>query len=576
MPIPLRFLPVVERELRVASRRRGTFAVRAIAVAIALAAVTLVFLSQPVHPRNSIAQQSQSLFVTLTVLAFLYALLSGVMTTADCISEEKREGTLGLLFLTDLRGFDVIAGKGLASSLRAVSALVALLPLTAIPLLMGGVDAAAVVASAAVLLNTLFLSLAMGLFASAVVSDARRAAGLTLSLLLVQILLLPLGWGILLEYLPRSWVGGTTTTPGGWGGPGMQFVLSLDPAVALGMAWRMGAASAVPAEDFWRALAWQHGLVWVFVGLACVILPRNWRDPVDAQRVGGRAGSGNRAARTRRGWLEEDPFVWLVLRERRSTVGLWAGLAVIAGVWAWGYWQLKEEWMDPMVVLVTLFFAALWLKNGVSTAACRALYEQRRSGALELVLCTPTTGLRMAAGIVRGLRRWITLPVGVVLLVSAVALVVAARSPRGGAELQEVLALAGVGTGVMILDLWTLMWAGLWWGLSSSRFSRAHGITVAVVLALPWVLFFVTMILAGILVDALDLSGLPEPTLSMILGWWAILSVAVDGWVLRRSRSRLVAGLRDLALHNHGEGAEGRPAVGTPGSMPPGAPRHEF
>jgi len=33
----------------------------------------------------------------------------GVLITADCLSEEKREGTLGLLFLTDLKGYDVVA-----------------------------------------------------------------------------------------------------------------------------------------------------------------------------------------------------------------------------------------------------------------------------------------------------------------------------------------------------------------------------------------------------------------------------------------------------------------------------------
>lgn len=546
---------------------------RAFAVAIALAAVTLVFLSQP---RDSIARQSQSLFVTLSILAFLYALLSGVLTTADCISEEKREGTLGLLFLTDLRGFDVIAGKGLASSLRAVSALVALLPLTAIPLLMGGVDAAAVTASGAVLLNTLFLSLAMGLFASAVASDARRAAGITFSLLLGLILLLPLLWGMLLEYLPRSWVPAPPTSSFGmWGGPGMQTVLSINPAVLLGMAWRLGATPPVPAADFWPALAGQHALAWAFVGLACFILPRNWRDPVDAQRVGARVRAGDRASRSRRRWLEDDPFVWFILRERRATIGLWAGLVVIAGVWGWGWWELKDEWMDPMVVLVTLFFAALWLKNGVSTAACRSLHEQRRSGALELVLCTPTTGRRLASGLVRGLRRWITVPVCLVLLVGALVMLLAARSPRGASGIQEVLALAGVGIGVLILDLWTLMWAGMWQGLSATRVSRAHGTTLALVLALPWLLFFVTMILIGILVDALDWSGLPEPTLPMILGWWAFLSVGVDLWVLRRSRVRLLAGLRDLALGSHGGETGAGPAAAMARSMAAGgAPRH--
>jgi hypothetical protein len=56
------------------------------------------------------AQAGASLFVTLSNIAFMACLAAGALLTADCISEEKREGTLGLLFLTDLRGRDVVFG----------------------------------------------------------------------------------------------------------------------------------------------------------------------------------------------------------------------------------------------------------------------------------------------------------------------------------------------------------------------------------------------------------------------------------------------------------------------------------
>ena len=46
------------------------------------------------------------IFKALTALSVFYCLISGRLTTVDCISEEKREGTLGLLFLTDLKGYD--------------------------------------------------------------------------------------------------------------------------------------------------------------------------------------------------------------------------------------------------------------------------------------------------------------------------------------------------------------------------------------------------------------------------------------------------------------------------------------
>ena len=66
-------------------------------------------------------------------------LLAGIFTTADCLSEEKREGTLGLLFLTDLKGYDIVLGKIVAASVNWFFGLLALFPVLALSLLMGGV-----------------------------------------------------------------------------------------------------------------------------------------------------------------------------------------------------------------------------------------------------------------------------------------------------------------------------------------------------------------------------------------------------------------------------------------------------
>ena len=101
------FLPIVARELRVAARRRGTYWVRSGAALGILVIGTWFFLLKQGQPPQGIAM---GLFLILTGSAVLYCLLSGVWFTADCLSEEKREGTLGLLFLTDLKGYDVVFG----------------------------------------------------------------------------------------------------------------------------------------------------------------------------------------------------------------------------------------------------------------------------------------------------------------------------------------------------------------------------------------------------------------------------------------------------------------------------------
>ena len=112
---PVIFLPVAERELRVASRRPGTSRTRVLGVLVALV-VALLFLGLWAFDSSSFSgfSHGRTLFNVLIWLTFFAALASGLFLTADSISEEKREGTFGLLFLTDLRGYDVVLGKLLA------------------------------------------------------------------------------------------------------------------------------------------------------------------------------------------------------------------------------------------------------------------------------------------------------------------------------------------------------------------------------------------------------------------------------------------------------------------------------
>src|SRR5437867_3045488 len=116
------FLPIVARELRVRARQKVTHRFR---VGTAIVAMLLVLFM--------LQMGGQRTFHTLAWLAFAFCLFEGTRTTADCLSEEKRAGTLGLLFLTDLRGYDVVLGKFIAASLNSFYALLAILPPFALP-----------------------------------------------------------------------------------------------------------------------------------------------------------------------------------------------------------------------------------------------------------------------------------------------------------------------------------------------------------------------------------------------------------------------------------------------------------
>src|SRR5688572_11618485 len=87
------FLPVADRELRVRARQKATFRAR---VGAALAACLIIgFFLVTSTWRFSPAAMGKSVFWFLSGLTFLWCLFEGPRNTADALSEEKREGTLG-------------------------------------------------------------------------------------------------------------------------------------------------------------------------------------------------------------------------------------------------------------------------------------------------------------------------------------------------------------------------------------------------------------------------------------------------------------------------------------------------
>src|SRR6266568_7874085 len=254
-------LPIVRRELRVAARKRITFWLR---VASAITAVVLGSgcLLMGGWQGVGTAQIGSILFYALTWTCLAAALSAGLFFTSDCLSEEKREGTLGFLFLTDLRGYDVAGGKLLASSLRGFFALLAVLPVLAVTLLMGGVTGAQFWKTSLALVNALFFSLAAGLLVSALSRDAQKALGATLLMLLL-------------------WT---------FGGPVTDAIVAgvkkraFNPALSLSSpAYAFCTAGDWGRSLYWRGLGMSHALGWVWFGLASFLVPRLWQERANAQ-----------------------------------------------------------------------------------------------------------------------------------------------------------------------------------------------------------------------------------------------------------------------------------------------------
>jgi len=132
------FLPIVDRETArggaAARHVLGACAGRVGAVAIG-AWCLLVMAKQP-----SNINRENLLSPALSTLAFGYALLRACRSRR-CLSEEKREGPR-LLFLTDLKGYDVVLGKLAANFFEFAVRHGAIFPVYGHPLLLGGVTPA--------------------------------------------------------------------------------------------------------------------------------------------------------------------------------------------------------------------------------------------------------------------------------------------------------------------------------------------------------------------------------------------------------------------------------------------------
>src|SRR4051794_10475907 len=260
-------LPIVARELRVASRRRSTYWLRTGAALALIIMGTWFFLMM----QNQSAQQiAQVLFGILTGISVLYCLLSGIRSTADCLSEEKREGTLGLLFLTDLKGYDVVLGKLAANSLNALYGVLAVVPMLAIPLLMGGVTVGEFGRMSLVAINTLFFSLTLGICVSAMSRSGRKSVAMTFLIILVFTALLP-ALGTWLAVIAKA------------NGPKPMFLL---PSAGYAFFLAFDVNFKTGMRQFWSSLLLLHVSGWVFLVAASLIAPRSWQDkPVGVQRL---------------------------------------------------------------------------------------------------------------------------------------------------------------------------------------------------------------------------------------------------------------------------------------------------
>jgi hypothetical protein len=410
------------------------------------------------------------------------------------LSQERREGTLGLLYLTSLKGYDIIIGKLIATSLHAFYGLLAVLPMLSLPLLIGGVSAGQFWRVTLALVFIMLLSLSIGMLISSLCRDTRTALGTSLLLLVLLAGGPPAFWSIAKGFGLGAWPDG---------------LLFLSPGYLYGQAQDVYVGSAVRIARFKLSL-----MVTVAITFLCLlgasVWPRHaWQDQPEAPTTG--------RTRTRRAWRfvsrrepgildDANPCYWLFYRDRQPeriagllmSVFFLIWLCCVPGTFS-PQWRINNPSFSLLMFIA--FGCHFFLKVYIAIEASRRLNEDRRSGALELLLSTPVTVNEIMSAQIRALRDKFNVPLVILGCLNGAMLVLltVVNPMRLGGEERTVLEELYLGGLILLfLDVRAISWVGMLMGFKNRKHHWAIFKTVGIVILIPWIcVFFFIMLGQG-------------------------------------------------------------------------------
>jgi ABC-type transport system involved in multi-copper enzyme maturation permease subunit len=410
-------LPVIVRELRAEARNPATFYQRTFAAVVLLAVLAFLALTRGLAP-----DAGEGLFVNLHVGLHLAIWILVPVMAADCISRERRENTLGLLFLTPLGALDIVVAKSFVHAFRAVLLWLAVLPVLAVPLLMGGVNGTMILCS--VLLNAAALcwALAAGLLASAFCRSRMQALSVAAGLGMIFFLSSPLATG--LSLLSAVEAGGRMT------GTqllmlGMEMTFRLDSWLIGNRMFTSLAVAGPTSADAVRLWSCTPPAALAVLSLlgAMLIAGRairlNWQEKPPSPRylwflryfcepLVWRAFFKRWIRRK----LEKNPLGWLEQRSwvGRTAVGAWVAVVASFYIAIFGDIGLYRRVMTEMQ-----FIAGLGLALAMAVVAAGSFRRERELGVMELLLITPQTVGEIALGRLKGIWEQFAPAIGLLL-----------------------------------------------------------------------------------------------------------------------------------------------------------------
>jgi ABC-type transport system involved in cytochrome c biogenesis permease component len=519
---------MVERELRVALLRRKA-RTQWLGAAWRGAGITfffLVILGLTANP-----SKGRALFYCLFAMAWIGVVTRGFGLTADLFSEERRSGTLGLLVLTGLTPLEIFVNKLSGALLLTSYGLLGAVPFFAIPFLAGGITALQFLCALVFLANALVFCVAIGLLASVIHREGgqAQATGITLAA------------GLCVAAPAVLWLGSTLFGMS----PFHQAWLVTSPAYAgyLVFANLAGGSSGL----FWNCSGITLCYSLVALLAAAAILQRTWRDTAESAIVPEAwrsrlnwSLSQEQRGRLRERLLRQNPFSWLVARERGPVRAAYAWLALGALVWL-GLWLAGgKSRASAGNALVASFVMHLGLNWIVTYAAAKRLGEERQSGGFEVLLTTPVTVREIVEGQSKGLIAQFKRPWFIALLLNISFAVIAIR---GRWSVSLAAGYFSLWLGFLLLctsfafdSASRAMWISTWTGRPG--YAAMHAMRPQFWLVFS--IFFVGRLMFG--------GTRKDETAALILGGFFLFNGIVATFSRRRTlREKLTKELRDIA-----------------------------
>jgi len=463
-----------------AARQRKTWLRRVLTSLAAMVVFSFIYLASS-RQLNSMVL-GRELFAILTGFGMVYSLLAGPLTTIDCLSRERREGTLGFLFLTDSHTYDIVLGKMASASLDVLFGLAGALPLIAVIFLIGGINLTQFAWAGVALFNIMFMSLAVGICASSFWASGRAALGATLLVLIFLTLGLPLLGEQVFQLQPGDRFG--------------LWFYSLCPIYMISAQSLAMSSTQLSGWIRWLSMGGLQLLAWTCLLVACLRTRQSWRDlPANRLQIlwtnwnegfeRWTRGSARRRQAWRRSMLDRNPVAWLEGRARLQTLILW-GLVFIATTF-WAAQHTAGDWPRGDTPILWALLAHYSLCLWIAIQAPRRFADDKQSGALELLVCTALNPQQMVSGTFRMMRRRFGWPFLAMMLLNAYMFLLLCEQQSWGSE------ELGLGLSALIvfpLQVYCFVRIGIYQGLSQTNSLLATFALIGKIGLLPWLLCF--------------------------------------------------------------------------------------